>query len=120
MGRTAVARRVALTLAAAAVVLLLGPVAAGPGLGRTIGFVVVAHSQLVSSSPGAGETVAVAPTEIRLVFSEPIEPRYTSLDLLDPVGRAILVGAGAPDPADPRPSSRRSRRDDPRRRCRHR
>ncbi len=56
----------------------------------------------MSSSPGAGETVPVAPTEIRLVFSEPVEPRYTSLDLLDPVGKAILVGAGAPDPADPR------------------
>jgi copper transport protein len=63
--------------------------------------VAVGHSQLVSSSPGAGEVVASPPSEIRLVFSEPIDPRYTSLDLLDGTGRAILVGAGAPDPADP-------------------
>ena len=36
------------------------------------------------------------------MFSEPIDPGYTSLDLLDGTGEAILVGAGAADPADPR------------------
>ncbi len=102
MGRPAVARRAALALAAAAAVLLVGPVAAGPALDRSTGFVAVGHSQLVSSSPGAGDTVTTPPTEIRLVFSEPVEPRYTSLDLLDPHGKAILVGAGSPDPTDPR------------------
>ena len=100
--RTAAARRVVLALTAAAVVLVAGPVTAGPALDRSFGLVAIGHSQLVSSSPGAGETVLVAPTEIRLVFSEPVEPRYTSLDLLDTVGKAILVGVGAPDPADAR------------------
>ena len=83
-------------------VLLAGPVLAGPALDRDAGLVAVGHSQLVSSSPGAGEVVATPPTEIRLVFSEPIDPAYTSLDLLDGTGKAILVGAGTADPSDPR------------------
>ena len=60
-----------------------------------------AHSQLVSSSPGAGQVVATSPAQIRLVFSEPIEGRYTSLDLLDGSGKQLLGGVGSVDPADP-------------------
>jgi copper transport protein len=100
MRHPAAALRAVLALGAAAAVLLGGPVIAGSALDRAAGLVVVGHSQLVSSSPGNGEVVPTPPTEIRLVFSEPIEPRYTSLDLLDSVGKAILVGVGAPDPAD--------------------
>lgn len=101
MGRHAVASRALVALGAAAAVLLCGPILLGSGVDRSAGFAVVAHSQLVSSQPGAGETLAAPPTEIRLAFSEPIDPHYTSLDLLDGSGRAILAGAGAPDPTDP-------------------
>ena len=101
MGPPAVASRALVALGAAAAVLLCGPILLGPGVDRSAGFAVVAHSQLVSSQPGAGETLAAPPTEIRLAFSEPIDPHYTSLDLLDGSGRAILAGAGAPDPTDP-------------------
>ncbi|HTS14753.1 MAG TPA: copper resistance protein CopC [Candidatus Sulfotelmatobacter sp.] len=66
------------------------------GAGTALG-----HSQLVSSSPGAGQEVATSPAVIRLIFSEPIEGRYTSMDLLDKNGAQILVGAGSVDPADP-------------------
>lgn len=98
----AAAHRTLLAFGAAAVVLLAGPVLAGPALDGRSGYVAVGHSNLVSSSPGAGETLTTPPTEIRLVFSEPIDPAYTSLDLLDATGKAVLVGAGAPDPSDPR------------------
>src|SRR5690349_1577456 len=81
-------------LVAALGVVLAGPAFAGPAGSAS------AQSQLVSSSPGAGDVVDTAPTEIRLVFSEPIEPRYTSLDLLDPVGKTILLQAGSVDPND--------------------
>jgi methionine-rich copper-binding protein CopC len=81
---------------------LLGAVAAAGLLWLAVASAASAHSQLVSSSPGAGDVVATAPTEIRLVFSEPLEPKYSSLDLLDPVGATILLGAGTVDPADPR------------------
>lgn len=91
-------RRLLAGLGVALAATLVGPLLAGP-----VPFpvsVVTAHSQLVSSDPGAGDVVAAAPSEIRLVFSEPIEPRYSSFDLLDPAGNAILRGAGSVDPAD--------------------
>jgi methionine-rich copper-binding protein CopC len=62
---------------------------------------ILAHSQLVSSSPGTGQVVAASPATIRLIFSEPIEGRYTSLDVLDGTGKVLLEGVGSVDPADP-------------------
>ncbi len=59
------------------------------------------HSQLLLSLPAAGSILPVSPAEISLVFSEPIEARYSSLDLLDGSGVAILTDAGVPDPTDP-------------------
>ena len=60
-----------------------------------------AHAQLVSSTPGPGEVVSTAPEEIRLVFSEPIEASYSSLDVLDSEGRALATDIGQPDPENP-------------------
>ncbi len=82
------------------------PLGAATGLALSVLLLVAAgtataHSQLVSSSPGAGQVVATSPTQIRLVFSEPIEGRYTSLDLLDGTGKQLLGGVGSVDPADP-------------------
>ena len=91
-------RRLLTGIGWALAVMLVGPALAGPTLFPVA--VVSAHSQLVSSSPGAGEVVPTPPSELRLVFSEPIESRYSSLDLLDPDGRAILLNAGTVDPAD--------------------
>jgi copper transport protein len=61
-----------------------------------------AHSELVSSVPGAGETLATAPSEARLVFTEPVDPAYTSLDVLDSQGHVLAEDIGAPDPEDAR------------------
>ena len=72
--------------------LLLFALGAGTALG---------HSQLVSSSPGAGQVVPTSPSQLRLVFSEPIEGRYTSLNLLDANGTLLLAGVGSVDPTDP-------------------
>ena len=102
MDRIAAVLRGLFALGVATAVLVAGPVAASSALDRAAGLVAFGHSQLVSSSPGSGDTLTAPPTEIRLVFSEPIDPRYTSLDLVDGTGRAILVGAGAPDPSDGR------------------
>ena len=85
-----------------AIVAAAGIALAGPGLPRPAGWIVAGHSQLVSSVPGAGQVVAEPPTELRLVFSEPLEPRYSSIDLLDGTARSIVLAAGTPDPADPR------------------
>ncbi len=60
-----------------------------------------AHSQLVTSIPAAGEVVPTAPASIRLVFSEAIESAYSKIDVLDPLGKTLAAGIGAPDPSDP-------------------
>ena len=62
---------------------------------------VLGHTQLLVSVPAAGQVVAVSPTQIALVFSEPIEDQYTSFDLLDSSGGTILAAAGTPDPNNP-------------------
>ena len=51
-----------------------------------------AHPALVSSTPKSGEALA-SPTELRLRFSEPIEPAFTHVELVDPGGLELKVGA---------------------------
>jgi len=82
--------------AIAGVVLLAGPALPWPAGGR-----VAAHAHLVASSPGAGSIVPDAPAELRLVFSEPLEPQFTSLDLVADDGAVVLSRAGEIDPEDP-------------------
>jgi copper transport protein len=71
-----------------------------PALPGAAGSRVLAHSQLVASSPAAGTTLPQSPPEIRLVFSEPLEAQVTSLDVVAG-GTAVLSRAGVIDPADP-------------------
>ena len=71
-----------------------------PALPRPLGAVVAAHSQLVSSIPGAGEAVDTPPPELRLQFSESIASGYTSFDLLDGTGKTLLLTAGHVDATD--------------------
>ena len=89
-------RAVRTAAAAACLALLLAP-----GLPWASGGVAFGHAQLVASSPGAGEVVPEGPTELRLVFSEPLESQVTSLDVRGPDGEPVLDRAGAPDPDDP-------------------
>jgi putative copper export protein/methionine-rich copper-binding protein CopC len=63
--------------------------------------VVVAHAQLVASSPGAGSVLEDAPDEIRLIFSEPIEEGLSSLDVVRQDGTVIVDHAGTVDANDP-------------------
>jgi methionine-rich copper-binding protein CopC len=51
-----------------------------------------AHAHLEKATPGAQSTVA-SPSEIRLVFGEGVEPKFTGLTLAGPGGEAAL---GAP------------------------
>ena len=62
---------------------------------------VLAHAQLVASSPASGAVLGKSPGEIRLVFSEPLEEQVTSLDLAFLDGTPILERAGEIDPQDP-------------------
>ncbi len=61
---------------------------------------VFAHAGLVASTPGAGQRLATAPPELRLVFSEPLDPAYSSADLLASDGASVATRIGRPDEAD--------------------
>jgi copper transport protein len=49
----------------------------------------LAHPDLRRSSPAANDTLQTAPSEIRLVFGEPIEARFSNLELRGPAGTRI-------------------------------
>lgn len=51
-----------------------------------------AHAVLLSSSPGAGQTLPAAPPAITLHFSEPVEIAFGSVSVYDPAGRMLPVG----------------------------
>lgn len=82
-------------------VLALVALLAAPALPGAAGGRVLAHAQLVASSPGAGEILPDPPSELRLVFSERLEAQGTWLDLVDAAGEPILARAGEIDPDDP-------------------
>jgi len=79
-------RRVA--MAALSVGLLLGP---GPTL---------AHSLLVRSQPERRATVTRPPEEVRLWFSERIEPAYARVSVWDAGGKQVDAGDATVDQAD--------------------
>jgi len=58
-----------------------------------------AHAQLQSANPPVGGTVA-APTEIRLTFSEGVEPKFSGVTLTSDAGEAEPLGPSAVDPKD--------------------
>lgn len=45
-----------------------------------------AHPALVSSTPSSGQVLDAPPKELRIRFSEPIEPAFTHVELLDAAG----------------------------------
>ena len=57
-----------------------------------------AHAMLESASPPVGGTVA-APSEIRITFSEGIEPKFSGVALSGP-GGAVPVGHASTAPGD--------------------
>jgi methionine-rich copper-binding protein CopC len=58
-----------------------------------------AHARLIKASPAAGGTVA-SPSEIRLKFTEALEPRFSSISLADASGAVEPLDAANVDPAD--------------------
>ena len=56
-----------------------------------------AHAQLEKAAPPVGGTVASA-SQIRLTFSEGVEPRFTKVSLTGPGGAAVPLGAAKTAP----------------------
>jgi copper resistance protein C len=80
-------RRLALRFAAIAAI-GMAPVAA------------LAHAFLNQAAPPVGGTLPASPKEIRLTFSEGIEPRFSGIDLATGDGRKVATGAAVVDPAN--------------------
>ena len=59
-----------------------------------------AHAQLQKATPAVGGTVSASPGEIRLKFSEGVEPRFSTIALAAQDGAAQPIGKPSVDPAD--------------------
>lgn len=59
-----------------------------------------AHAYLDHASPLVGSTVTSAPREVRMWFSQPLEPRFTAAQLHS--GAGAVVATGGVDTADPK------------------
>jgi copper transport protein len=51
-----------------------------------------AHAALLQTVPLASRTTNTAPTEVRLRFSEPVEPRFAIVSVTDATGRQVTAG----------------------------
>ena len=58
-----------------------------------------AHAMLQTATPSAGSTVATA-GQIRLSFSEALEPSFSSITLTTKDGQPVAAPKATPDPAD--------------------
>jgi copper resistance protein C len=59
-----------------------------------------AHAYLDHASPLVGSTVTAAPREVRLWFTQALEPRFTAAQLRS--GSGAVVATGRVDPANPK------------------
>src|SRR6266700_2336810 len=59
-----------------------------------------AHAHLDHASPLVGSEVDAAPNEVRMWFTQELEPRFTSAQLRSSAG--AVVATGSVDPADPK------------------
>ena len=57
-----------------------------------------AHAQLEKATPAVGGTVA-GPSEIRLEFSEGVEPKFSKISVTGPAG-AVPLGAAKTEPSN--------------------
>jgi len=59
------------------------------------------HAFLDRAVPAVGATVAASPSSLQLVFSEPIEPRFSGVELASAAGGPVATGTAALDPRNP-------------------
>ena len=59
-----------------------------------------AHVHLDHATPAVGSTVAPAPKEVVLWFTESLEPTFSSIEVRDEKGTAFQAGKATVDPAN--------------------
>ena len=60
-----------------------------------------AHAQLQKAAPAVGSTIASSPSEIRLKYSEAVEPRFSGLTLAAQDGASQPIGPVSVNSGDP-------------------
>jgi len=61
-----------------------------------------AHAELVSANPPANGTVQAPPEEISLTFSEAVERKFSTVEVLDSKNQRFEEGKPQPVPNDPK------------------
>lgn len=61
-----------------------------------------AHAFLDHAEPRVGSTVKLAPSELRIWFSEAVEPAFSSVQVLDAEGRRVDTAKAQADADDPK------------------
>lgn len=64
--------------------------------------VALAHASLVRADPAPGAVLADGPAYVTIWFAEPVEPRFSSIRVLDSSGRQVDSGDSAVLPSDPK------------------
>ena len=59
-----------------------------------------AHAHLKTAAPAADSTVATAPSELRLGFTEGVNLRFTGVAVTGPAGAAVPTGTAVSAPGD--------------------
>lgn len=59
-----------------------------------------AHAFLDEAVPRVGSTVDTPPKEIRITYTEEVEPAFSHIELFGADGQPVAVGAPAADPAN--------------------
>ena len=57
-----------------------------------------AHTHLDRASPAVGSTLAAAPAEVVLWFTDELEPAFSSIEVRDASGAAMHAGQSSGDP----------------------
>ena len=60
-----------------------------------------AHAALLRTVPEASRTVNTSPAQVRLTYSEPIEPRFAIVSVTDAAGRQVTSGPPGRAPGSP-------------------
>ena len=61
----------------------------------------MAHAVLVKAVPSVGGTVSASPSDIKITFSEGVEPRFSKIAVTSADVRPVETGAVSVDPTNP-------------------
>jgi methionine-rich copper-binding protein CopC len=80
----------------------MSPIRFGAALlcAATISHGAFAHALLQHAQPPVGGSVSAAPTEVVLIYSEGVEPRFSKVEVQDDQGRRVDQGTVATAPDD--------------------